>query len=89
MKYWGLEITFCDEANNRFLSLGGAAWKTKRERDANFATIPAANSDSPFIIDVENDYDIVDERLVSQRTVEKLLGKPVGEAIKAARELSV
>ena len=89
MRYWGLAITFCDAERNEFMTLGGAAFKTKRERDANFATIPASSSDSPFIIDVEDDNGISGDRLITERTAETLLGKPISAAIREARELSV
>lgn len=82
--YWGLEIVFMDEPNNRFLTLGGAAWKTKRERDAHFAVIPRASAFSPYIVDVVNDEGTVDDKLVTETIVERLLGRPIDELIRDA-----
>ena len=86
MSYFGLEITFCDEDNNKFLSLGGAAWESRRERDEKFSVIPASASDTPFIVDVRDDYDIVDDRLIDLGTVEAIMGRSIGELIREARE---
>ena len=86
MRYWGLGVTFCDAENNQFLSLGGAAWKTKRERDRNFAMIPVSITDSPFIVDVENDDGIIDDRMITKETVEGLIGRPVSQLIEESRQ---
>ena len=88
MSYWGLRITFCDEANNRFLTLGGAAWKTERERDRHFAAVPAADPSSPFMLDLENEDGLVGEKPIDEKTVHQLLGKSAAVAIAdAAKEL--
>lgn len=85
MNHWGLRVTFCDSENNQFLSLGGAAWRTKRERDANFAAIPPARTATLFIVDLENDEGIADDRMVTKETAEALLGRPVSQLIEEAR----
>ena len=89
MSYWGLKVVFCDSENNQLLTLGGAAWMTKRERDANFSAIPASRAESPYIVDVENGDGIVDDRLIDEKTVERLLGRPVSALIMEARELCI
>lgn len=82
---WSLRITFCDEPNNEFVCIGGATWKTKRERDANLARIPKASKDSPYILDIMRDFDILSDRLITVDTVEQLMGKPIQLLIDDAR----
>lgn len=82
---WILEITFCDEANNQFLSLGGAEWDTKRERDVNLRTIPRSGRDFNLILDICSPRGIEDDRLISPETAERLMGKPLPVLIEAAR----
>lgn len=84
MAYHGLRVTYCDTLNNRFLTLGGAAWETRHERDAAFASIPTCKGDSPFIVDVEDEEGIVDDRQVSAVTVSLLLGKPIEHLVREA-----
>ena len=84
MSYWGLTVTYCDEKNNQFLSLGGAAWETKKERDENLSTIPAC-PEGPYLLDVEDEDSIVADRPIDQKTVEALLGNSVGNLIRNAR----
>lgn len=81
---WALVITFCDVENNRFLELGGAAWPTKRERDAQLARIPHGPEESNLILDVKRGYDTVDDRCLSAATVEGLMGKPLSVLIAEA-----
>lgn len=81
---WALEITYCDVENNRFLTLGGAQWKTKRDRDRNLATIPASGVDHNLILDICSPRGIEDDRLISPATVEALTRRPIEELITEA-----
>lgn len=83
---WALQITFVDEANNQFLTLGGAAWKTKRERDANLRTIPRSDEDANLILDICSPRGIEDDFLIDAGTVERLTGKPLRVLIDEARD---
>lgn len=86
MADWILRITYCDENNNRFLTLGGAAWNTKRERDANLAKIPVATHDTNLVLDIMSPRGTEDDRLIDPKTVERLLGRPIAELIRKAGE---
>jgi len=84
MNDWALKVTFCDVANNRFLTLGGAAWGTKRERDANLQRIPAAPAETDFVLDILSPEGIEDDRYIEAITVEILLRKPLDILIRDA-----
>lgn len=86
MSDWALRVTYCDHEKNRFLALGGAAWKTQAERDANLATIPAAPEETDFVLDVLDSQGIQDDRFLEPGTVEILLHKPVNDLIREAGE---
>lgn len=83
---WGLRITFCDVRRNEFLELGGAAWPTKKQRDANLMSIPAAKRETPYILDVMSARGIEGDRFIDAATVEKLTGKRTRTLIAEARE---
>jgi len=81
VKYpWALAITYVDEKNNAFLTLGGAAWRTKRERDANLVTIPTV-PDSKYVLGIEGPQGIMEDRFLDAATVATLLGSPVKKLI--------
>lgn len=84
---WALTITYCDVKKNRFLRLGGADFRTKRERDASLATIPAAPDDTDFLLDIENPRGIENDLFLKPETVETLMQVPIGVLLeRAARE---
>lgn len=82
---WALVITFADVKNNAFLTLGGAAWKTKRERDANLRSIPASASETDYLLDIHSPRGIEDDQYLNARAVEKLLSRPLDDLIADAR----
>ncbi len=81
---WFLGVTYMDAERNEFLHLGGAVCKGKRQRDEVLADIPVGPDDSPFILDIENLHGIIDDRLLSVGTVERLLKKPTALLIEEA-----
>jgi len=82
-----IAITYRDDENNTFLELGGASWGTEQERDSAWDSIPEASNDSARCIadKLDEDDDIVDDRIVSRETVESLFGRSISELIEEAR----
>jgi hypothetical protein len=81
-----IAITYRDDANNTFVTLGGAAWLTQEEWESAWDNIPEAGDDSACCIadkKVDN-WDIVDDRIVSRATVETLLSKPIEQLLEEA-----
>jgi hypothetical protein len=68
-----LQIVFCDHANNRFVTLGGAGFDTMRETRARFARIPGV-LDSDLVLDLMSDKGILTDKYVTRETAETLLG---------------
>lgn len=88
---WAIAITFCDEENQGFVTLGGAAWHDKDEWDRQWSSIPEASpgrgEDSMIVADkVDDSHDLVDDKPITRATVEMLLGRPVDELIAEGRE---
>lgn len=87
---WAIAITFCDEENNGFVTLGGAAWETQEEWQRQWSAIPVSphGSDDPARLiadklDVEGER--VDERFITTATAVQLLDRPLDELIAEAR----
>jgi len=86
-RHWALQINYCDVKNNRFVYLGGAAFRTKRERDTSLASIPVAPADTNFLLDIESPRGIENNLFLEPATVESLMQVPVVALLeKAARE---
>lgn len=83
---YALAITFVDVKHNQFLCLGGASWRTKRERDANLERIPTAAKPTNYVLDIESPRGIEDDRYITRETVEMLISKPAKKAISEARK---
>jgi hypothetical protein len=80
---YSIAITYRDDENNTFVELGGAAWETRQEWNAAWDNIPVAQDDSACCIadKRDDDWDIVDDKIVDRETVEVLLGKPISQLI--------
>jgi hypothetical protein len=81
-----IAITFCDDANNRFVTLGGAGFLTEEAWELAWNSIPTADTDPIHCIadKLNENGDIVEDRPVSRETVETLLGKPIQQLIEEA-----
>ncbi|WP_304526804.1 hypothetical protein [Halomonas sp. I5-271120] len=87
---WSIAITFCDEENNGFVTLGGAAWNDQDEWNRQWSAIPASpcGSDDPSMLvadKIDESDDRVDERFITADTAEQLLGRPLDELIAEGR----
>ncbi|MHC8346701.1 hypothetical protein [Pseudomonas sp. RT6P73] len=86
---WCITITFGDEENNGFVTLGGAACDTQTEWEQHWQTILASPQgfDDPSML-VASKFDQDGERLEEQRisaaTAQRLLGRPLAELLKRA-----
>lgn len=83
---YSLQLTFMDEPHNCFLTLGGATFSSKAERNRAFASIPEGRESSPFIVDVLDDDDIVGDKLIDRPTVSLLLSKTADVLVLEARQ---
>lgn len=87
---WALQIIEADHEANEFRTLGGAAWPTRAERDAAFATIPASTTSDPatdpftWIVDVldEDGFSIITDREIDVEIVLELLGETSIEEVR-------
>ncbi|WP_411566850.1 hypothetical protein ACLIN3_27460 (plasmid) [Pseudomonas orientalis] len=83
---WCIAITFADEENIGFVTLGGAGWETQAEWEQQWQDIfvaPMGDADpANLIADKLNDAgDLIDEKRVNAETVERLLGRPLTELL--------
>ncbi len=85
---YALSITFVDHKNYGFVSLGGAAWKTRKELLVQWDKIQAAPNDTCFLLDkrAKNGCDIEDTKCILAETVEALLGEPITTLIERGRQ---
>ncbi|MHC8403371.1 hypothetical protein ACYZTX_29050 [Pseudomonas sp. MDT1-17] len=87
---WCIAITFGDEENNGFVTLGGAACNTQVEWEQHWQAILVSplSSDDPAML-VANKFDQDGERVEEQRisaaTAERMLGRPLAELLKRAQ----
>ena len=87
---WCIAITFADEENNGFVTLGGAGWETQTEWEQQWQDIfvsPLGDVDPStlFADKIDQDGDQIDEKRVTAETVERLLGRPLDELIAEGR----
>ncbi|HHL3045707.1 TPA: hypothetical protein ACQ49P_005744 [Pseudomonas aeruginosa] len=87
---WGIAITFADEENNGFVTLGGAGWESKSEWEARWVQVrvsPLGDQDPANLIadKLDRDGDRVDEKFITAETAEYLLGRPLVELIAEGR----
>lgn len=87
---WCIAITFADEENNGFVTLGGAGWETQIEWEQKWQDIfvsPLGDADPStlFADKIDQDGDQIDEKRVTAETVERLLGRPLDELIAEGR----
>jgi len=87
---WCIAITFADEENNGFVTLGGAGWATQTEWEQQWQDIfvsPLGDADPStlFADKLDQDGDQIDEKRVTAETVERLLGRPLSELIAEGR----
>jgi hypothetical protein len=82
-----LKIVYCDDANNRFVTLGGAGFDTMRETRRRFAAIPAvADTEQALVLDLMRGDDIVGDKFIARATAEELLGDTFENLLSAALE---
>ena len=82
-----IQLTFVDEANNEFITLGGAGFLTDADLNAQWDTIPAFDGKTSFIADLlDAEQLIIDDRNISAELCEERLGKPIAELIEAGRK---
>ncbi|WP_122347578.1 hypothetical protein [Pseudomonas coronafaciens] len=82
-----MAFTFADEENSGFVTLGGAGWESQAEWEAQWAALPVAplgNDDPANLIADKLDQAGIDKRVAAE-TVERLLGRPLGELIAEGR----
>lgn len=87
---WCIAFTFADEENNGFVTLGGAGWESQAGWEAQWAALPVAslgNDDPANLIADKLDQagDLIIDKRVAAETVERLLGRPLGELIAEGR----
>lgn len=87
---WAIAITFCDEQNNGFVTLGGAGWHDQAEWERQWAAIPESpvGADDPALLvadKLDDSDDRVDERFITAETAERLLGRPLVDLIAEGR----
>ncbi|MBY8968781.1 hypothetical protein J1G33_00070 [Pseudomonas sp. P867] len=85
-----MAITFADEENNGFVTLGGAGWETQTEweqqwQDIFLSRLGDADPSTLFADKLDQDGDQIDEKRVTAETVERLLGRPLDELIAEGR----
>lgn len=83
---WCIAITFADEENNGFVTLGGAGWESQALWEARWAQVPVSplgdKDPSNLIADkLDQSGDQVDEKFITAETAEYLLGRPLAELI--------
>lgn len=89
-RYWSLQVTFCDQEKNGFVTLGGAAWENEAEWQAAWNGIQEAaggwdNPDCLCVDKLDPDGDIIMERPITAKTAEILLRKPIDALIAEGR----
>lgn len=87
---WCIAITFADPVSKVFVTLGGAGWASRAERDQEWAKIPASpfnpkHPDNLFADKLDRNGDRLEERPITVSTVEALLGKPLDVLIAEGR----
>jgi len=87
---WCIAITFGDEENNGFVTLGGAGWESQVEWESQWSAMPVSekgNADPAMLIadKLDVDGDLIDEKRITAETAERLLGRPLNELIAEGR----
>jgi hypothetical protein len=87
---WCIAITFADEENNGFVTLGGAGWESQAEWESRWAQMPVSplgvHDPANLIADkLDQGGDQVDEKFITAETAEYLLGRPLAELIAEGR----
>ncbi|HBO8163347.1 hypothetical protein FA101_20665 [Pseudomonas aeruginosa] len=87
---WCIAITFADEENNGFVTLGGAGWESQTEWESQWAQLPESplgeQDPANLIADkLDQDGDRIDEKFITAETAEYLLGRPLAELIAEGR----
>jgi hypothetical protein len=85
-----IQIVFCDQENNQFVILGGIGVESALTLQARWDDIEASplgeNDPSCLIADkMDGNCDFTDDRYITARTAERLLGKPLSELIEEGR----
>ncbi len=84
-----IQLVFFDDATDETVTLGGAGFLTKEEDDAAWANIPIFSGESRFMADrMDADLSIVDNKIVSAETCERLTGKPIAQLIADGRAIN-
>jgi hypothetical protein len=88
---WTIQVTFCDEESNAFVTLGSIYWATETEWEAAWNSIPGAplgweGEDRLCVDKLDNNGDHLAEWPVTSDVVEILLGKTIDQLIKEGRE---
>ncbi|WP_153785371.1 hypothetical protein [Pseudomonas sp. EMN2] len=87
---WCIALTFADEENNGFVTLGGAGWESQAEWESQWAALPLSalgDEDPANLIADKLDLagEIIADKRVTAETVERLLGRPLAELIEKGR----
>ncbi|WAH66876.1 hypothetical protein [Xanthomonas hortorum] len=81
-----IQLVFFDDITGEVVNLGGAGFITEEEGEAAWANIPVFSGQSSFMADrMDADGDIVDDKVVSAETCERLIGKPIAQLIREGR----
>ncbi|MDH4602425.1 hypothetical protein [Pseudomonas syringae] len=88
---WCIAITFGDEENNGFVTLGGAGWQSQVEWESQWSALPVSelgDADPAMLIadKLDVDGDLIDEKRITAETAERLLGRPLEQMIAEGRE---
>ncbi|CAI8813597.1 hypothetical protein [Pseudomonas zeae] len=83
---WCIAITFGDEENNGFVTLGGATWDTQVEWEQHWQAIQVSPLGSAMLIaDKLDQHGVrIEEKRINAATAEWMLGYPLGELLKRA-----
>jgi hypothetical protein len=84
----GIRITYADRKHNGFVTLGGAAWETTVEAEAEWKKLRAyqAPRKTVFLADRMTAEGMTENYYLTGKTVEILLGKPLRTLIAKGRQ---
>lgn len=81
-----IQLVFFDEIQGETILLGGASFFSPQESEAAWQNVPEFEGMSAFMADrLDENEDIIDDKLVSEDTCERLLGKPINLLIAEGR----
>ena len=81
-----IQLVFFDKKTGEVVNLGGAGFISSEEDEAAWNDVPIFDGQSLFMADrLNSDRDIIDDKVVSAETCERLAGKPIDVLIEEGR----